>query len=176
VARYDLKPNPYVPGWASTTAKAEYDSFRVSNDHRIGENESLAGFIGRSSEMSTRLATIRAAGRWIGDTRFTVDRSDMEWAVAVVRAASGRLIDEVAGNLVEDLLSHGELHNKVVAVVKKAGKRGILHSALVRSLQKQAKAKELKDVIGQLVDSETFDRVQVTPPAGGHPAIYYRIK
>jgi Protein of unknown function (DUF3987) len=167
MSRLDLVSKKDIRPWASDAAKQAHREFTQSNDKRIKADESIAGFIGRSSEMATRLATIRAAGRW-GHCDFMVDESDIKWAIDVVRIASENLIAEVGANMVEEYLTHGELHNKVVELIRKAKGGGLQRQHLLRKVQKRAKARELDEVVKQLIESGTIEKeLGPTPPAGG---------
>jgi len=171
VINKDLQADPDVRTWANDRAKAGYKSFKTSIEDRMYGDDGLGAFLGRSAEIAVRLATIRGAGRHVGNYDFKVDESDIEWAIAVVRVCSDSLIAEAGGHMVEDLLTHGQAHNRIIGIIRKEGR--ISHSKLMRKVQKTIKGKEFNAILEQLEQSETIKVVGVRPLSGGPLAKTY---
>ncbi len=170
----NLKPQPDVRPWASGSAKQMYDEFKREIEARIDGEPSLENFISRSPEIAIRLATIVAAGRWVGNYDFTVDRSDVEWGVAVARASADRMIIEASERMVEETPTYGEAANKLLRIVKGLGR--IEHSELLRKMQPM-KAKDVKEIIATFIESGMLNKEVVRPKdySGGTCPTFYRM-
>jgi len=162
-----------VRTWESDDAKAAYIEFRKSVEARIDQDDNLENFIGRSVEIAVRLATIRAAGRSIGNYEFQVGLSDIDWGIRVARVAGDRLIAEAGDQMTPEPLNHAQAMNKIIETIK--GKRPrISRTELLRKVQRHAKQKDLDAIIETLCETKTIvkERVESTSgPAG----LYYRM-
>jgi hypothetical protein len=168
-----LNPRPDVRPWASEAAKAAYRDFSDSLDQRIDRDVDLKHFVGRSAEMAVRLATIRAAGRWIGNYDFTVDLSDIEWGIALASECGKMLAAQARMNMTDDDLSHGKLVNKIASIVKQQPKRRIARRALMKKLQ-TVKPRDVDQALSGLLASGALVHEQVKAGERGPPAVWYR--
>jgi len=168
----NLNPRPDARPWASPAAESAYRDFSCCIEERIDQEPGLDHFVGRSAEMAVRLATIRAAGRWVGNYDFSVDLSDMQWGVDLASASGDLLATEAHERMTGDQMTYSQIFNKVIDTIKR--KRRISRSDLLRALQKSVRSKELGDILRTLIESGTVATEQVTPPRGGPSATWYR--
>jgi hypothetical protein len=167
----NLNPHPDVRPWASAAAETAYRDFSLSVLQRIDREPGLDHFIGRSAEIAVRLATIRAAGRWVGDYDFSVDLPDMQWGVDLASASGDMLCTEAREQMTGDELTHSQIVTKVIETVKRH--RQISHSDLLRTLQKLVRAAPLREILQTLAESGTIAK-ELTPGPKGPPVARYR--
>jgi hypothetical protein len=171
-----LLPNysgePDERGWADDS-KSLYVDFRKHVLHRISQDPDVKHFISRSAEIAVRLATIRAAGRNIGNYDFTLDESDIRWGIDLARVTGERLIDDAKAQMVEEILPHGAAVKRVIDEIKKHGP--IKRMDLLKRVQRQIKARDLDPIIRTLTESETIITEDVKQ-ASGPAARTYRMK
>jgi transcription initiation factor IIE alpha subunit len=67
---------------------------------------------------------------------------------------------------------HQAAARKVVRIVR--GRGEMLHGDLVRAMQHTMRARDLKDLIGALVEAGEIASREARPPHGGVTARYYR--
>ena len=162
---------PDVRPWASLAAESTYRDFSRSLLERIDRESGLDHFVGRSAEIAVRLATIRAAGRSVGNYDFSIDQSDMQWGCDLASASGELLVSEAREQMTGDEMSHGQKVNKVIETIRQKGR--ISRSELLRVVQKKMRADELEKILCTLVESETIAK-ELIPGAKGPPATWYR--
>ncbi len=141
-------------GWADKSAKSLYVDFRKNVLHRISQDPDVKHFMGRSAEIAVRLATIRAAGRNIGNYDFTLDESDIKWGIDVAQVTGERLLDDARAQMVEEVLPHGAGVKRIIDEIKKHGP--IKRRDLLRKLQRVIRGKEFDSIINTLTESQTI--------------------
>jgi hypothetical protein len=168
----NFDPKPDQRPWADDAALTAYMDFAGSIERRMDSDVGLAYFLGRSAEIAVRLATIRAAGRSVGNYDFNIDLSDIRWGIDLA-SASGNILTIEAREKMNDEMSFGQIVGKVIETIKKH--RRISRSALLRTLQKSVRSKELNDILRTLVESRTISIEIVHSPKGGPSATWYKI-
>jgi hypothetical protein len=156
-----------VAGWGSKSAEDTWLAFEEEMETAIEKDQRKQGFYQRCAEIAIRLATIRAAGRRPTNHGLKVGLSDVEWGIAVARTAADHAFAEAGDRMPEDLLSHGAAVTKVIDIIRKAGRKGISKSALLRTVQKSIKGKDLTAILQTLYDSKTIDVDEVEQDRGG---------
>jgi hypothetical protein len=167
----NLNPEPDVRPWTSSAAEAAYREFSSSIEQRIDLEPGLKHFIGRSAEMAVRLATIRAAARWVGNYDFTVDLTDIRWGIELASASGHLLATEARERMTGDGMTHGQIVNKVIETVK--GHPRISRTALLRALQKSVRSAQLEEILRMLIESGTIAK-ELIAGAKGPAAAWYR--
>jgi len=160
-------------GWADKSAKSLYVDFRKNVLHRISQDPDVKHFMGRSAEIAVRLATIRAAGRNIGNYDFTLDESDIKWGIDVAQVTGERLLDDARAQMVEEVLPHGAGVKRIIDEIKKHGP--IKRRDLLRKLQRVIRGKEFDSIINTLTESQTIIAENVVSTSGPS-ALTYRMK
>jgi hypothetical protein len=155
--------------WASASAEKRFEAFESALEDRMEATPRLEYFLERTAEMSVRLATIRAAGRNIGNYDFKVDLSDIEWGIALASFAGEQLIAE-AGDLMEET-PHSRALQKVTNIIREH--QPIPHSVLLK--KSKLKGKELEDIIKDLRQREDIEVMEEPLPNGGLPRRAYRL-
>jgi hypothetical protein len=162
----DANREPDTRPWASQAAEDLYMDFARSVEKKIENEPSLESFIARSAEIAVRLATIRAVGRWGYDAK--VDVEDIRWGATLAAASGEKLISDVPDNMIVEL-SHGQIFNKVLGIIK--ARRRVSKRHIFRSLQGSLrKTGELDAILQLLVESGTIALTTETPPGGGRPS------
>lgn len=157
-------PTVRVP-WADEQARRVYERL----DEDIEEREADAAYLGRTSEMALRMATIRAIG--ISATKPQITVADMEWGRDVALWSAERMIAGTADYMAEtptQVATH-----KVLRIIKESGK--ISRSGLLKKMQHTHGA---RDVAGFLKNLEEAGQIVVTkarPPSGGPEAETYMV-
>lgn len=165
----DAKPD--VLPWASDQARVSYMDFARSIERRMDKEPELEPFVARCGEIAVRLATIRAAGRW--GPGATVDLGDIEWGIAVSSMSAEMVASDALKKMVVEM-SHGQVANKVLDVIRRLGGRASRRDVF-RALGKSVRSvKDLEQIIGMLAEGGTVSIEKVTPPAGGPPSVWYQ--
>jgi hypothetical protein len=175
VRRKEYEAEPDVHGWASDDVKKIYVKWRTAIRRRIHKDKSLGVFLGRTTEIAIRLATIHAAARKPGDYDFVVTEADIRWGMALAETCGDMLAIEAGGKMVEETLDHGAAVNKVIQVVTEHGP--IQRSKLLQKVQKQIKDKDLEPILKILHQSEEVlgERFEIKGKTGQvYERIYYR--
>lgn len=145
-ARY----KPDVLPWADQSAYECFREFERLMERQSDKRAELGDFYSRCPEMATRLATIRAAGRW-GHTG-SVDASDMEWGAGITSTAANALATSILGHMPENDRSRrvSSILNWVKAQYSEH-QRPVTKREVQIQMGGRVKAMELKDMIDDLV-------------------------
>jgi hypothetical protein len=150
--------------WCDAAARQVYRDLSAYIDTR----EAQGAYYARTAEMAQRIATIRAIGQNEHEPMITVE--DMEWARDIAIWSAERMMAET-----EDYMSETQNQadtQRVMRIIRDA-KGEIGHTALLRAMQHRIKAKDLKEIIGDLLDSGRI-QAQKTPTLTGAPGRSYR--
>jgi hypothetical protein len=151
-------------------AKAAWYDFEKEIIDRTDREPTLMHYIGRSAEIAIRIATIRAVGS-IGGYGALVGIKDIQWAIDVVRLTGNQLAKEAGIQMVEDVVSHGEGHKRVSAIIQGAGR--VKRSDLTMKVKRYILAPQLKGILGQMVEAgEIVEEREKS--ASGPAASFYR--
>jgi hypothetical protein len=145
---------PDVLPWASDAARAVFDDLMRTVERQTDEQPGTGPYVARCAEIATRLATIRAAGRWCRGAR--VDVSDMTWAAELAwkagQAMAAAVVDQVPQT------DRGEFADKLLAIIQRRG------TVKVKDIQTHIRGRlrsaEIKDIIRQLIEA---GKVECTP-------------
>jgi len=158
-----------VVTWDTPAARQVYKNLSAYVD----DHEADAAYLARTAEMAQRLATIRAIG--LNEFEPTICVEDMEWARDVALWSAKRMQLETADYMAET--QNQADTQRVMRIINEAsetrGCEGIMHSALVRAMQHRIKARDLKDILADLLDSGRIT-AQQTQAANGAPGRCYR--
>lgn len=115
---------------------------------RMREREDGASFYVRTAEMGVRLATIVAIGRDHAAPVITLQ--DLDWAHAVALWSADRMRQDA-----EEYMAETQVQAEAMRVLRVIRRRGrCSHSELLRALGSRIRARDLKDILSDLVDSE----------------------
>jgi hypothetical protein len=137
------------PGGDDGSADQIYIKWRTDLRRRLHKDKSLRVFLGRTTEIAVRLATIHAAAREPGDYDFVVTEADIRWGMALATVCGEMLAAEAKGKMVPEALEHGAAVKKVLDIIKKEGP--IKHKVLFDRLYRQIK--DLKILIVNLTEN-----------------------
>jgi hypothetical protein len=145
-ARYQ----PDVLPWADRSAYECFREFERLMERQSDKRAELGDFYSRCPEMATRLATIRAAGRW--GHRGGVDASDMEWGAGITGTAANALATSILGHMPENERSRrvSSIFNWIKDQYGEHG-RPVTKREVQIQMGGRVKATELKDMIDDLV-------------------------
>jgi hypothetical protein len=145
-ARYQ----PDVLPWADPSAHKCFREFERLMEQQSDKRAELGDFYSRCPEMATRLATIRAVGRW-GHTG-SVDASDMEWGAGITGTAANALATSILGHVPETDRSRRvtSIFNWVIARYGEC-RRPVTKREVQIQMGGRVKAAELNDMISDLI-------------------------
>lgn len=163
-------PNRQVVSWSDTRAKATYDHFSKHVEAKLSDPDS-ASFYARTAEMALRIATIVAVGRHPFNSLNSVSVEDMEFGKAVALGSAETMIVGAADYMADT--DNQAAAQRVRRIIKERGGR-VQHKVLLRAMQHSMKARDLRDLLGSMVDAEELELQKVEPGAGGTPVTWYR--
>jgi hypothetical protein len=169
-------PVPDVRPWANSEAKETYSRLRSHIQYIIDGNEAKENFWGRTAEMAVRLATIRAAGRNIGNYDFDVNTSDIEWGRELAWRAASKLSKDAGSMMTAATLNRAELHTKIINVLKAKKGRLVSRRDVLRALPTSTEKRVFDDVIAMAKGRGEIEEYEEKPgPKGGRTSVLYRL-
>jgi hypothetical protein len=167
--KFDESVSPKCLSWESDALKKRYLDWSNGITRERQTNHQLSPFLGRTAEMGIRIATIQAMGR--DNEHKTITDADMSFGMEIAYWSALSMSRQA-----RDYLSESSNQSETQRVMRaiKASKDGIiLHSELVRTLRHRMKARDLKEMLGSLLDEGAITRATETPAAGGAARVIY---
>lgn len=159
--------------WASPDVRDVYHTFRRGIGARSHEDAKL---LSRVPEMAVRLATIRAIGRSV-DTRrvdraLQINEDDITWACELAQWSGERMLADSAAYMSESEFQARTL--EVLRIIRSAPRQTIKHTDLSRKVKARYKARELREVIEALQDSDMIEVTRVRVEGAKKPTDFIR--
>ena len=128
----------------------------------------------RSLELVLKLALLRAISEGVGTSeRFAISRDAVEWAWRFVKSLQLRMLEMVAENTAANPLD--EKVQRVLRLVRKAGKKGMTRSIL--SKKAHLSAKEMDEIESTLIDRDDITVTRLPRgPNGLSTKLYIAVK
>ncbi|MBB4004463.1 bifunctional DNA primase/polymerase [Aurantimonas endophytica] len=170
-ADMDPTPNRQVVAWAGADAKAVYDQFSKRVEAKLSDPDS-ASFYARTAEMALRIATIVAVGRGPFSAMNVVTADDMEFGKVVAMSSAETMITGAADYMADS--DNQASAQRVRRIIKDRGGR-VQHKVVLKAMQHSMKARDLRDLLGAMVDAEELELQKVKPASGGPEVTWYRV-
>lgn len=148
-------------------ARDAYEALLAALEERQASDPQEAPHFARTAEMAVRIATIIAAGR----NSMAVEVDDMRRGQDIALAAADWVVAGAREHMAEN--ENQANANLVERIIRSAGGR-LAHGALSRALRSRIKPRELRDLIGGLVDAGSLlvDERHASE-GGGRPSTTY---
>jgi hypothetical protein len=123
--------------------------------------------------MALRLATIRAVGRNGHEAK--VERSDIDWGIAIVEPAGNQLAEDARERTVHDEKSYGKRSNKVRDTIRAYTKANSGRAISRKELGRRVRypSRDLTEILKTLCESGVIVESEGRPPSGGPLTKYY---
>lgn len=147
----DVTRVPFADG-AADAAKAVNKEADALYDKASADGDGMAMSVwNRSLELVLKLALLRAISEGVGTSeRFAISRDAVGWAWRFVKSLQLRMLEMVAENTAANPLD--EKVQRVLRLVRKAGRKGIARGALLKKTH--LSAKEMDEVEATLLDRD----------------------
>jgi hypothetical protein len=165
-----LDADPDIIHWAADNVRDAYYDLSRHIEAEMDARPEVEPFIARTAEIALRLATIRAAGR-LGHGA-TLALADMEWGRDIALASAEIMAGDAAKHMVQEM-SHGQLANKLLAVLQRRGK--ITRREAMRSIGNGVKRRDFDEAMNSLAESGQIEIEKITPNAGGTSSLWLSI-
>lgn len=153
--------------WCADGAEKEYENFSRDIENRMFAEPQNVDFLVRTAEMSVRIATIIAAGCG----RDSVRVEDIKFGINLASQSAEMMI---AG--ASDYMAENEHHANAQRIVRTIRERdGRLVYRDIARVMKNMKARDLKEILASLCETEMLQREEVQRVGGGHPVIWYSL-
>jgi hypothetical protein len=149
-----MKPGLYAAKWHDFEAEQEWMKVDDWQETSLNEDATKYGIVGRASENTQKLATLRAISRCPGDPQVTAD--DVKWGYAIVQRSLDNIEYGVTTYMADS--EHERLGKAILEAIKNAKDETIHESSLIRrrgiaKFDERARNSALKDLLmtGQVV-------------------------
>ena len=170
----DVTRVPFADG-AADAAKAVNKEADALYDKASADGDGMAMSVwNRSLELVLKLALLRAISEGVGTSeRFAISRDAVEWAWRFVKSLQLRMLEMVAENTAANPLD--EKVQRVLRLVRKAGKKGMTRSIL--SKKAHLSAKEMDEIESTLIDRDDITVTRLPRgPNGLSTKLYIAVK
>lgn len=150
------QPKPLVVPWASDEVRASYMAMENEILAMMDANPEVAPYLGRTAEMSVRLATVYAVSRFGRDAMVT--KEALQWGRMVATQSAQAMLDDVRDNLYEN--DYQAKYKMVEKIVREAGE--ITRRDLMRKLNGRISKLDVGNIIGSLEDAGQVREEKVT--------------
>jgi hypothetical protein len=165
-----LDVEPQRLQWANDAGHDLFTAFRDEIERRSDDDPIARPFLARTVEMSLRIATIIAAGRFSE----TVDGRDMMIGRDLASSSAELMIAGARDYMAES--ENQAMANRIVRTLRDHGGR-MTRSALLLALRHVMGARDLNSLIDQMVEAERIKMAKgQTSKAGGRPTISYLLR
>ena len=166
----DVTRVPFADG-AADAAKAVNKEADALYDKASADGDGMAMSVwNRSLELVLKLALLRAISEGVGTSEsFAISRDAVEWAWRFVKSLQLRMLEMVAENTAANPLD--EKVQRVLRLVRKAGRKGIARSAVARKAH--LSAKEMDEIEATLLDRDDIAVTRLPRGQNGMSAKLY---
>lgn len=145
------EPQVRTVRWASDAVRDRFKAFEASILDRADRNPEIGKFIGRTSEMAVRLATIHALSALGADA--VVRLHDLEWGIALAEQSASDMFDDVSDRLADnDFQASYQLVKRLM--MEMARDDWIKRRDLTRRLKGRIERRKLDDILHDLAEGE----------------------
>ncbi len=153
--------------WCADGSHARYKSFSAEVERIMERDHERGAFFARTAEMALRIATIIAIGRMDDDQ---VRLADLDFGIEVARR-SAELMAAGAADYMADNENQAN-SQKVMRILRKRGR--LKHGELVKAMQHTMRARDLRDLLGAMVDAAQIEKQEVKAQTGP-PTYWYQM-
>lgn len=150
----NMKPSLYAAKWDNFEAEAEWMRVDDWQEESLKEDTAKYGIVGRSSENTQKLATLRAISRCPSDPRVTAE--DVKWGYTIIQRSLDNI--ESGTKLYMADSEHERLGKAIVEAIRNAKDQTMHESTLVRrkgiaKFDERMRNSAIKDLVltGQIV-------------------------
>jgi len=151
-------------------ARDMYRAFGKRVEAMMDADPRFASFLVRTTETALRIATILCVGR---QSVLKISASDMEYGTEVAMRSARFMLSGAA-----DYISESEAQaqaQKIKRILKRHGGRA-MHATLLREMGHSVRAKDLKDVMLLLVESEEMEIKEILAPGSTRGTVWYVLR
>lgn len=158
--------------WANAEVCDAFERFDEAMIDKADKDPDCAKFLGRTAEMSLRLATIHAASR--AGRGAVLEMQDLEWGQAVAWASADIMMLDVRSRMADN---EAQGKYKLVERIIREGARkegiGLKRRDLLRKLAGKIPERELDSILSALIGAEIIGVYEHKPEGGGRPSLRY---
>jgi hypothetical protein len=143
---------PDVLPWANEQAAKCYADFDNYIHAHVAGHPSDEPYLARVAENAVRLATIRAAGRWVRGAQ--VDVSDFEWGSSLAWATAQATADAIVAQVPDT--ERGMFAERLLEIIRRRG--SVTARDIQMCMRGRLRSAEIKDIINQLVEGGEVER------------------
>lgn len=165
-----LENNPILVPFEEDAEKVFDDFGRYSRveKKKCRDGSGLDALWSRSLEHAQKIALIIASGCQFQTP--IVSKDIAEYSVELVAKLTANLVHDAREHVSDTVFGRDAL--KVLSMIRKTGKTGLIHSEIVRHTQGM-KPRDRADVLDSLISGEVVTKVNFKPKGPGRPGIRY---